>query len=214
MSYLNIGLYVVISDNGKDILSGKNKYLYGIKDIKLVEFGVEYSINNLSFLQVNHEIKTYMYNRVLDNIGPYDNIVDAYSGAGLLSAIMAKKCNYVIGIEINKSANESAINLCKNNNITNVNFVCGDVGVNLSTYLHNANVVVLDPPRAGCDDKVINELLSANSLLKIIYISCDTATLSRDLAKLNQHFMICEIVPMDMFPQTKHVETFVCLQKR
>jgi len=210
---ITVGLSIIISNGNKDILSGKYIHLNGIEYIKLHEFGIDYVIDNRGFLQINNDIKAYMYNKVLDCINVDDTVIDAYSGAGLLSAIIAKKCKNVVGIEINMSASQSAIKLCNNNNINNVNFICGDVGLNLNKYLNNANVVVLDPPRAGCDDNVISELINANGLQKIIYISCDSATLSRDLAKLCQTYKIKEIVPMDMFPQTKHVETLVVLVK-
>lgn len=219
----DIGISLIISDGDNEILSGKYIHLFGIEKLRLEECGIEYLVDNRGFLQVNNDIKNFMYNEVLKYIKNTDIVVDAYSGAGLLSSILAKKCRGVIGIEINQSASSSAKELAIKNKIQNIDFVCGDVKKHLRQCLNlsNANVVVLDPPRSGCDKEVLKIIIDANyqenkksKIDEIIYISCNPATLARDLSYLNNYFQIEKIIPMDMFPQTKHVETLVCLQRR
>jgi len=211
----DLGVSIIKSDNGDDILSGEYKYLFGLKHIVLNEFGIQYKIDNRGFLQVNNEIKKLIYKNVLDMVDANDIVIDAYSGAGLLSAIVSKKCNKVIGIEINESAYNSALNLKEDNLLNNIDFINDDVKKSLNLSITKDCVLILDPPRAGCDKEVLDIIINPQNLpKKIIYISCDTATLSRDLKILNEKYAISEIIPYDMFPQTKHVETLVVLERK
>lgn len=212
-SFKNIGLSIVISDSGNDILSGKYKHLYGIESLEIDEFGIKYKVDNRGFLQVNNDIKSVLYNLVLNQVSEGDIVLDAYSGAGLLSAIIAKKCKSVTAIEINKSAHNSAVQLAKDNNLSNINFINADVKSVIGQALVGCNVVVLDPPRSGCHSEIINSI-NENVADKIVYVSCNPATLARDLKLLNDKYIITKVIPLDMFPQTKHVETLVVLEKK
>ena len=227
-----VGLSLVISNSNDEIMSGKYYHIKGDEYLELEEFGIKYRLDNRGFLQVNNDIKHYLYNFILSNVEPNMTVIDAYSGAGLLSAIISKKCRNVTGIEINQSASNSANELSKINNLSNVTYICGDVKDNLSTQLmHSENcMIVLDPPRAGCDESVLNLLVSSaleniqnNAELsgknkvckvsKIIYVSCNVATLARDLGVLKEAYEVEKIIPLDMFPQTRHAEV-VCVLKQ
>ena len=217
--YHSIGLSLVISNSNSEIMSGKYIQIGGIEALEIEEFGIKYSVDNRGFLQVNNEIKERLYKAVLDVIKEEDTVIDGYSGAGLMSAIIAKKCKKVIGIEINESASNSAKKLAIDNNLKNIKCINSDINNCIADVLEDISncVVVLDPARSGCDSSVIDCLTTENNLKKIskiIYISCNPATLARDLENLKEYYQITRVVPYDMFPQTKHVETLVCMQRR
>lgn len=214
----NIGLSLVVSDSDSEIMSGKYIHVSGIESLEVEEFGIKYNIDNRGFLQVNNELKSELYNAVLSNISANDIVIDGYSGAGLLSAIMAKKCKQVIGIEINESASNSAKELAIKNDIKNMKCITSDIKNCIADVLKEIEscVLVLDPARSGCDSTVLDSLITQENLVKIkkiIYISCNPSTLARDLCVLKQHFEIMSVTPWDMFPQTKHVETLVVLKR-
>lgn len=213
----NVGLSVIVGGNDNGILSGKYYPLYGKQTIDLSEFGVKYSIDIMSFLQVNNVVKQKLYQRVLSEINKYDVVIDAYSGAGLMSAILAKKCKQVIGLEINKFAHSVACKLSEDNNIKNMLSICGDAGNLLEKHckIHKPQIIVLDPARSGCDTKITNLLTKNYDYLpkKIIYVSCNLATLQRDLNIIKNNYEIKNVCGFDMFPQTKHIETLVVLEK-
>ncbi len=217
----NFGLSLNINKlKNNVILTEQFKQIYGLKEIGINEFGIKYSINNQSFLQVNQEIKSMMYQKIFEEI--QNNIViDAYSGAGLLSAMIAKHAKQVFGIEIIKEATIIADNLKQKNNITNLTNINGDCAVELPKLLNTLSneekenlTIVLDPPRKGCDKKVLDAIIKVKPT-KIVYMSCDPSTLARDLNILqtNLNYKIKYIQPYDMFPQTKHIETLAVLEK-
>lgn len=210
----SFGVSLIISDSDSEILSGKYEHKFGLEQLNIEEYGLKYKIDNRGFLQVNKDIKSIIYDKILSEVDSQDNVIDAYSGAGLLSAIIAKKCKNVIGIEINASASKSAQELAKINNLHNIKFYNADVKNKISDCLemYDNTVLVLDPARSGCEDIVLDKILSANLPKKIIYLSCNVATLARDLLKLKENYKITEIIPYDMFPNTKHVETLVVLE--
>lgn len=212
----NIGLSILISNSEDEILSGKYYHLFGLEKLEIEEFGIKYSVDNLGFLQVNNQMKEKMYNRVLEELDGDTNIIDAYSGAGLLSAIVSKKAKSVVGIEINKSASQSATMLSEVNNIKNIKFINDDIVNAIDEVIDGMqNVsIILDPPRSGCDSRICNKLIDMyDKINKIIYISCNPATLARDLEILCSRFKVNSVTPYDLFPQTKHIETLVVLDK-
>ena len=217
----NFGLNLNINKlNNNVILSNQFKHIYGLQEIEICENEIKYNINNQSFLQVNEDIKNKIYSSVFAEISN-EIVIDAYSGAGLLSAMMCKHAKKVYGIEIVKPATELADKLKTTNNITNLTNINGDCAIELplligklSTEDKNNLTIVLDPPRKGCDKKVLNSILSVMPQ-KIIYISCNPSTLARDLNILLQDkkYQLQTIQPFDMFPQTKHIETLAVLSK-
>jgi len=201
--------------NNNVILGKKDQIVCGSGELDYEEFGIKYQVNAHSFLQVNTEVKKLLYNAVLNSINKNDVVIDAYSGAGVLSAIIAKNCKQVYGVEIIKEAVKNADELKNNNKIDNLTNICGDCKDIVPDLIKKcgANVVVLDPPRKGCDQKVIEALLDSEPA-KIVYVSCNPATLARDLNLLSNKYVQEKITPYDMFPQTANVETLVVLKKK
>lgn len=208
-----VGLYQNINrQNNSTILGKEYVFVDGIKSIKLNEFGVEYELGIASFLQVNTGIKTKIYQQVIDELDDVV-VIDAYAGAGLLSSIIAKKAKMVYSVELVKQASQSAEKLKKDNQITNMQVIngdCGKVVPNIAKDIKEPFAIVLDPARVGCSQEVIQASKVAD---KILYISCNPIALSKDLKLLAETHKIKYIQPYDMFPQTKHVETLVCLEK-
>lgn len=217
----NMGLSLNINKlNNNVILTDKFVNVYGLNSIEKTEFGITYNINNQSFMQVNDKVKTAMYQKIFEEI-KNDIVIDAYSGAGLLSAMISKNCKKVYGIEIVAAATKLANELKQKNKITNLTNINGDCANELPKILNKLTgnekenlTIILDPPRKGCDKKVLDAILTA-SPSKIIYMSCDPSTLARDLNNLltNGNYKIKFIQPYDMFPQTKHIETLAVLEK-
>lgn len=190
------------------------KLIAGQKDVFANEFGVRYPIFPMSFLQVNQEIKNKIYKQILCEICQNDKVVDAYSGAGLLSAIIAQKANKVFAVEIDKSASYASQILATQNNIDNMHSICGDCAkVVPNLVVQDINCVVFDPTRKGVENKILHAVANAN-IQKIIYLSCNAATLCRDLKVLCKYgYQIKLIQPYDMFPCTSEIEVLAILKK-
>jgi len=199
------------------ILSDKFIYVDGFEELQGEDYGIVYPISSMSFMQVNDDVKNKIYNKVLENINADSVVIDAYSGAGLMSAMIAKKAKKVYGVEIIKQATKNANDLAKNNkidNLVNINGDCSKILPNLVKEINNENIqIVLDPPRKGCDRKVLEAVIKADAD-SIVYVSCNPATLARD-AKilLDSGYLVQEIWGFNMFPQTYHVESLLVLKK-
>ena len=202
--------------NTNVILGKENINLYGngfIKD-KLGEF--IFKISPLSFYQVNPIQAEKLYKIGVEGakITKNDVVFDLYCGIGTISLFMAKHAKKVYGIEIVEEAIEAAKENAKINNVSNTEFIAGDVEEILD-YLINRNniipdIVMVDPPRKGLDNKSIENILKIKPK-KIVYISCNPATLVRDLSKMEEKYNIEFIKPVDMFPFTGHVECVAVL---
>lgn len=212
--YLNINL-VKNSEN----MSNQTKLLFGQPEFNYTVMGLQVNVNPMSFFQVNDDVSNMIYQNVLNKVTKTDFVIDAYSGAGLLTALCAKKTEYAVGIEIVPPAVADANQLAKQNNITNIKHYLGDVKTQLpkviKQYTYNNLVLILDPPRKGCEQQVLQTICEANPN-KIIYISCNPSTLARDLAFIikDNQYQIASVQPYDMFPQTSHIETVVELIKK
>ena len=139
-----------------------------------------------------------------------DTLIDAYCGVGTLSLLAANQVKKVIGIENEPQSINDAIHNAKLNKLTNAEFIMGKVEEKLAK-IDNADILILNPPRQGCQPIVLDTINSMQPKT-IIYVSCDPATLARDLGKLTPNYCIDNIKPFDMFPQTMHVETVVRLK--
>lgn len=211
LSHFNdIGLYQIVNTR-KDsvVLSGKVSHVGGIKNIKINNYGLTYYVDLLGFHQTNIDIQNKLYQKVLDLVDTNSNIINGFSGQGLLTAILAKKAKKVIGIEINKSSHESAEQLKSLNNISNMKNICGDFYKHFKNEMKNMNTIILDPTKKGCGRQVMNEI---KGIENIIYISCNPIALSKDLNVIKEDYVIEEITPFDMFPNTTSVETLVKLK--
>lgn len=203
--------------NTNVILGLENINIYGdgyIED-KLGEF--LFKISPLSFYQVNPLQAEKLYNIGVEiaQISKEDTVFDLYCGIGTISLFMAKCAKKVYGIEIVKEAVDAANENAKLNGVTNTEFYAGDVEVVLDELINKngvkADIVMFDPPRKGLDKNSINNILKIKPK-KIVYISCNPATLVRDLAEFEQQYEIKDIIPVDMFPFTSHVECVAVLK--
>ena len=165
----------------------------------------------MSFYQVNPVQAEALYNIAIQEakISKNDVVFDLYCGIGTISIFMAKYAKKVYGIEIVAEAIEDAKENAKTNNIKNTEFIAGDVEVALTDLIDNKkiipDVVIVDPPRKGLDKKTISNLLKV-SPKRIVYISCNPASLVRDLASLEEQYNITSIQPVDLFSFCHHVE--------
>ncbi len=208
---IRYGLFSNHNLSDDEILSSNNIYVAGEKWLLLNEFSTEQKLFAGSFLQVNSYVKNLLYQQVLQLTNSNEQIVDAYCGIGQMTYLLSQKAEKVIGIESVSSAISSANELKEKTNSKNLEFVLGDVKQKLSSALKGLKnpVVVLDPPRKGCERQVL-EILGKSRVKKIIYVSCSPISLSRDLAYLSGYgFKITLAQPFDMFPNTANVETVV-----
>lgn len=212
-------LYLNINDKDNNvILSDKWITVEKYNEIEKVE-GVFTQIHPAGFFQVNDFIRRKMYDKVALTLKDLntDIIIDAYSGAGILTSFFSAFASKVYGIEINKQAHESAVALAQNNAINNMFPICGDVkekiGAVLDEHIGKRVALVLDPPRSGCDKSIIETINANEGIGNLVYISCNPATLARDLSLLN-NYDILSVTPYDMFPQTVNVETLVILKRK
>lgn len=193
------------------ILGKKCVTLYGSDRIIDILGGVKFEISPLSFYQVNRKQAERLYTIAADfaQLSSGENLLDMYCGAGTIGLFMAGRVKNVIGVEIVPQAIEDAKRNAQINGFSNARFICSDAGEAAKRLLSEdcrPDVVVLDPPRKGCDALTIDSVVSM-SPKRIVYVSCDPATLARDLKIFGQKGYACEkIKPVDMFPRTPHVE--------
>ena len=180
---------------------------------------VKFRISPLSFYQVNPVQTRNLYGTALDyaELTGEENVFDLYCGVGTISLFLAKKAKHVIGVEIVGQAIEDAKVNAQINHIENAQFYCGaaeEVIPDLYRQGVTADVVVVDPPRKGCDEKLLDTIVNM-APEKVVYVSCDSATLARDLKYLNEHgYVVRKVQPVDMFPMGVHVETVVLLSHK
>lgn len=194
------------------ILGNKEKVLYGKGYIKDTILGLTFNISASSFYQVNPRQVEVLYKTALDLIdfNKTEVVLDAYSGVGTIGLIASKNAKKVYSVEINKFAHMDAIENAKRNNISNVEFVCGDAGEYISSFDGKLDIVIMDPPRKGSDKKFLSTLIN-EKINKIIYVSCDPETLARDIEILSPYYEVTYVQPIDNFPMTAHCETVVGL---
>lgn len=200
------------------ILGKENKVIYGNGKINDYIGDLVFEISPLSFFQVNPVQTEVLYNKALEyaELKENDTVFDIYCGIGSISLFLAQKATKVYGIEIVEDAIKDAKINAKLNNLNNVEFYVGkaeEVVPKMYSEGKTANVVVVDPPRKGCDEKVLDTIVSMKPD-RVVYVSCNPSTLARDLAYLDERGYKCvEIQPVDMFPHTMHVETVAKLRR-
>ena len=188
-------------------------FLAGKKLLPLSIDGINLEISPRSFFQLNTQQAIQLYRTIASMIsGNHDLIVEAYSGIGGISMYLKDKAKEIIGIESIKDAVVNANNNAKLNGCDHVSFVCDDAA-NKLTYIskkRSIDVLVVDPPRSGLDDAML-ECILRSKIKQIVYVSCNPATLGKNLAVLQSRYEVERVVPLDMFPHTPHVESVVSL---
>ena len=186
-------------------MNGNNSIITSIGDKK-------YYLSKDSFFQVNKYLTKELYDLVRKAINkPYKTCLDLYCGTGTIGIYISDLVDSVIGIDYSESNIKDANRNIELNNTNNISFICDKVENKIDTF-KDVNLVIIDPPRVGLDSKTIKYLIEINPE-KIIYVSCDPATLSRDLKELNSKFNILEVTPVNMFPRTYHVECISVLER-
>ena len=176
--------------------------------------GKRFNISNHSFFQVNSETVKDLYGQVINYIknNNYKKALDLYCGTGTIGILISDYVDHVLGIEeVEDAVNDAEKNKLLNN-INNIEFIKGKVEDNLDK-ISNYDLIIVDPPRAGLDINARKNILRINAK-SIIYVSCDPATLMRDLNDLKVNYEIKEITPVDMFPNTYHCESITVLERR
>ena len=197
------------------ILGRETKILFGKPTIKDKIGNLKFNISAGSFFQVNTLQAEVLYRTAKEfaQLTGKEIVIDAYCGTGTIGLFMAKNAYKVFGIEIVNSAIDDAKKNARENKIRNAEFIVGDVVKVLPHLEIYADVVVVDPPRAGCDKKVL-ETFAAMNPARIVYVSCNPATLARDLAILSElGYTAKKIQPVDMFPFSSHVEAVAQIVK-
>ena len=200
------------------ILGPKTRLLFGKGMIKDKIGSLEFNISAQSFFQVNSDQAARLYQQALDfaALTGRETVADVYCGTGTITLFLAQKAKFVYGLEIVPSAIKDAQKNAVQNKIGNVDFILGDAAYELPKLIQGGvhpDVIVLDPPRAGCEERVLAAMARVKPK-RIVYVSCNPATLARDLAYLTAHgFKAVKAQPVDMFSRTHHVETVALLSR-
>lgn len=196
----------VILGNEYDCLYGKD---YLIENI----LGLNYKMSHKAFFQINHAQTEKLYTVALEyaNVTKNDVVMDCYCGVGTIGLLASQKAKKVVGVEIIPEAIENAKENALLNNITNAEFIVG-AAEEVINDLKDIDVLIVDPPRKGLHTKLVDTILNSD-IQRVVYVSCDCATMARDLALLTEKYDIVKGIAVDLFPQTSDVETVVCLRK-
>lgn len=213
-------LQYVINQKGNDTLQDLNIITYYGRDHIFEEMeGLKFKISAKSFYQTNsaQAFELYKITRDLCGLTGNETVYDLYTGTGTIANFIAKSAKKVVGIEYIEDAVIDARNNSKFNNIENTTFFSGDMkdvlNVDFIKTHGKPDVIITDPPRAGMHEDVVRVILNAEPK-KIVYVSCNPATQARDLQMMIDDYEIKNIIPVDMFPQTAHVENVVLLEKK
>lgn len=203
---------------GNIIMGNKTRVLYGEPSIKDSLGALSFNISAQSFFQVNSEQAEKLYNKALEfaALTGQETVVDVYCGTGTISLYLARHARKVYGIEIVEPAIEDAKRNAEENGLKNAEFIVGDAAVELPKLLEGGvrpDVIVVDPPRAGCEQRVLAAIAGVRPA-RVVYVSCNPASLARDLELLAQlGYKTLVVQPVDMFPMTYHVETVVLMSR-
>lgn len=214
----NIKSIVINSNKEKTnvILGEKCRTLYGADTITDILCGLKIKISPLSFYQVNHDQAERLYRKAAEYAGLTGNetVLDLYCGAGTIGLSMAANAKEIIGIEIVPDAVKNAVENAALNEITNARFICGDAAEAAESFEKQGlrpDVIILDPPRKGCSPEMVKTAVRF-APDRIVYVSCDPATLARDCALFRElGYTAVKATPVDLFPRTGHCETAALL---
>ena len=209
-------IYLNVNESYDNVLlSDNNILIYGNPTISEDILDHQFNVSPNTFLQVNNQMAELLYEEAIRLLNPTkeDTIIDAYCGMGSISLSIADKVKKVIGIEVVESAVEDAKNNAKRNNINNSLFIngkCEDV-INEVVKKEKVDAVIFDPPRKGCDKHFL-DVIKSTKIPKIVYVSCNVATLARDILYLKDLYDVVEVTPVDLFPRTSHIESVTLLE--
>ncbi|NCA66579.1 MAG: 23S rRNA (uracil(1939)-C(5))-methyltransferase RlmD [Clostridia bacterium] len=206
------------NERSNEVFAGKFIHLMGDAKIYSEMLGIKFDLSPNSFFQVNNEIATKIYQKVIDTVkeSGAEYVIDAFSGIGIVSALLAKEGLQVAAIEIVKEAVADARAIAKVNGVDkSIKVICGDIKDVLPTLkLPRNTALFVDPPRKGLGEEVVASILRL-APPTVIYLSCNPDTLAADLALLaKDSYNITYVQPYDMFPHTKHIETLVCMTRK
>ncbi|THV58774.1 23S rRNA (uracil(1939)-C(5))-methyltransferase RlmD [Flagellimonas alvinocaridis] len=213
-------LLYVINSKQNDTIYDQEVICFSGRDHIFEEMeGLQFKINAKSFYQTNSEqaYELYKVTRDFANLSGHELVYDLYTGTGTIAQFVSKQAKKVIGVESVPEAIADAKANAEHNQISNVEFFVGDMkNVFNSEFIAQhgqPDVIITDPPRDGMHKLVVEQLLQV-APKKIVYVSCNSATQARDLALMKELYHVAKVQPVDMFPQTHHVENVVLLEKR
>jgi len=211
-----VSIVNTINDKKAQIAFGeKELLLYGRNYIVDKIFDMEFKISANSFFQTNtlQAERLYEIIREFADVDEKDIVWDLYSGTGTISLMLAKLVKIVHGFEIIEKSVDDAKQNAKGFNIKNTFFHAGDLLNNLDQIKEKPDLIIVDPPRSGMHPKV-SKFLNSSEVRKIIYVSCNPTTMARDIKIINENYKLIKVQPVDMFPQTYHIESVSLLEKR
>jgi len=215
-----VSVFQNINRSPKAVLSGKDfRILEGKADLEETIGPFRFRISPQSFFQTNVAQAKILNEKILEyaNLSGEETVIDSYCGTAVISMYLGKHAKKVYGIEIEKSAIRDAKINCGLNNISNIKFFTGRAEEGLYKWKRigeEVHLVIVDPPRGGCSSKVLKGIIKIKPK-KIIYVSCNPATLARDIKYLTKDddYKLKEVLPIDMFPQTSHIECIASLER-
>ena len=219
-------VYISVKTEQNNVILGKNVHLFGSQYLEEEMEGLKFKIYPNSFFQINKKQALKLYDTAIEFLNEEKNnknngkiyektVIDAFSGTGTIAMMLSKNIKKVIGIESVESSTLAAKLTSYENSIQNVEFVNGKVEKELPKILKRENIgaIVFDPPRRGIEEIALKSVIK-NKIEKIIYISCNPATFARDVKILTENgYVLKKITPVDMFPQTSHIEVVGLLEK-
>lgn len=214
-------IYLSLNNSKADVAIWELELIYGKKYIEEKLLGLTFNISPKSFFQTNSYGAEKLYSEVLSQVDANSlkdfTVLDLYGWTGTIWMVFAPHAKKVVSVELVKDASEDGKENAWKNNITNMDFVNAKVEVFLDDYIKSwekADLLIIDPPRAGMHPDALPNILNFKTK-NIIYVSCNPATLARDLAYIlqNSDYKITKVTPVDMFPHTSHIETIVTLER-
>ena len=219
-------VYISVKTEQNNVILGKNVHLFGSQYLEEEMEGLKFKIYPNSFFQINKKQALKLYDTAIEFLNEEKNnknngkiyektVIDAFSGTGTIAMMLSKNIKKVIGIESVESSTLAAKLTSHENSIQNVEFVNGKVEKELPKILKRENIgaIVFDPPRRGIEEIALKSVIK-NKIEKIVYISCNPATFARDVKILTENgYVLKKITPVDMFPQTSHIEVVGLLEK-
>ena len=210
-----VSIWQSVKTETKREVFGDMRFIWGEEKMHLQLEDIQLSLLPRSFFQLNTKQSVNLYNVVKDWMPRSKTTVEAYSGIGAISLFVKDKAEEIIGVESIQDAVDNANENAMLNHADNVSFICEDAGSALAHLVQEKEVdtLIVDPPRSGLDD-IMKETILKSKIKTMIYVSCNPATLAKDLGVLKKEYRIVKIQPVDMFSQTPHVETVVLLSHK